>query len=817
MKTIGFILLLLSSTLHGASHYISSSGNDLHPGTSPETAWRSIDKVNKVFPWLSPGDSILFRRGDTFSGTIVASKSGRPGKNIVISAYGEGKMPLIQSIEKLDQWEQVSKGIYKAAASCGVAIQMVILEEIPRAKGRYPNNKYLSYESHNGYYSITDSELRDGVNWKGAEIAIRKNRWVIDIGTISESRGNTIIYNINSRYEPTDGFGYFIQNDLRTLDKRGEWYMAKDSLFFCFGEEEPGAHVVEVSTRENLLEIHKCNYITVRDLCFRGANKHTISIHSSDHIVISNCQLSCSGEDAVRIYNSANTMLDSLFINYSLNNAIAFKTGGKGCPGGTVTNCRIRNTGIYPGMGTGQSGNYQAIGFYSDRGLIAHNHIDTVGRNGIFFRGNGTIVRNNYINHFCFVKDDGGGIYTDHASASALIRSNIITNGIGAPEGTVGGTFLKKEIHGAHGIYIDEPPYYHKGLITVDSNAVAHCKGNGIFLHKQNDVYIQDNLIYDCTCQLLMASGPEYPHPTRNVDLNNNIFCVATRDQLALMIYNDSLADLNGDSNYYISPFGNSNIIHVYLTKEKTASGHEYPWPGIKYTLDEWQRHTGRDHNSKPSPRSYIPYTYKIAGKNKFKNGQFNSGITGVSSYNPDRSDKISWVSGKLDGGSLKISYESQAESLTTITFPTGEIQAGQYYLAKYDIVGVKDSKTSLFLRVSSSPFTVISNMETIPVSHIRSTHEALLLSTSSSKNSVLAMEAMVSAGTIWMDKLEISAVDVNDSRPEDYIRFEYNNSPSAKWVDLSSPFIESNGTKHPRRVHIAPYGAKLLFLDTSQ
>lgn len=813
MKSIGIILLIFGATLHAETHYVSISGNDSHQGTTPVTAWRSINRVNIAFAWLSPGDSILFRRGDTFIGTIEASKSGRQGSNIVISAYGEGEAPLIQSIEKLNQWEKVSYGIYKAAASCGKGIQMVIMEGIPRAKGRYPNHKYFSYESHDGLSSITDSEIVDGPNWEGAEIAIRKNRWVIDVGTITESRDSIISYTTNSRYEPSDGFGYFIQNDLRTLDIKGEWYMGEGSMFFCFEKEDPGSHVIEVSTRKTLLEIHKCNYITVRDLRFRGANKHAISIRNSDHIIIKNCHISCSGEDAVRIYSSASTILDSLHINYSLNNAIAFKTGGKGCPGGTVTNCHIRNTGIYPGMGTGQSGNYQAIGFYSDSGLIAYNHIDTVGRNGIFFRGNGTIVRNNYINHFCFVKDDGGGIYTDHASATALIRSNIITNGVGAPEGTVTGTFLKKEAHGAHGIYIDEPRYNQTGLITVDSNAVANCRGNGIFLHNQHDVSIKDNLIYDCTCQLLIANHPNYPHPTRNVGFSNNIFCVAKRGQLALMLYNDSLANLYADSNYYIAPFDNEGIIHVFLTKEKTATGQAYPWPGIRLSLGEWQSLTDQDTGSKSSPRSYPPYTYQIVEENRFGNKHFNSGIVGVASYNPERSDQISWESGVLDGGSLKISYAFEVESTTTITFQIGDIQAGAYYLASYDIVGVRDSRTRLFLRNQSSPFKVISDIETIPVSSKRSTREALLMSTVSSVHSVLAMESKVSAGIIRIDNLEISKVLINESRPEEYMRFEFNSTPSAKWVELSSPHVESNGSQHVRGVQLAPYSAKLLYI----
>jgi len=42
-----------------ATYYISPSGNDSHSGTSAQTAWRTIDKVNATD--LDPGDKVLFQ------------------------------------------------------------------------------------------------------------------------------------------------------------------------------------------------------------------------------------------------------------------------------------------------------------------------------------------------------------------------------------------------------------------------------------------------------------------------------------------------------------------------------------------------------------------------------------------------------------------------------------------------------------------------------------------------------------------------------------------------------------------------------------
>jgi hypothetical protein len=73
------------------TYYISSSGDDSRRGTSPETAWRSLDRVGGEM--LHPGDSVLFRRGDRFSGFIRVRSSGTARDPIILSSYGGGNLP----------------------------------------------------------------------------------------------------------------------------------------------------------------------------------------------------------------------------------------------------------------------------------------------------------------------------------------------------------------------------------------------------------------------------------------------------------------------------------------------------------------------------------------------------------------------------------------------------------------------------------------------------------------------------------------------------------------------------------------------------
>ncbi|MEI6052941.1 MAG: hypothetical protein WCQ44_09590, partial [Opitutaceae bacterium] len=90
------------------NYYISTSdGNDNRTALeaqNPATAWSSIDKLNANFTIIQPGDSILFKRGDIFFGTLNITKSGSSSNPIVISAYGTGNKPIISGFSTISSW-----------------------------------------------------------------------------------------------------------------------------------------------------------------------------------------------------------------------------------------------------------------------------------------------------------------------------------------------------------------------------------------------------------------------------------------------------------------------------------------------------------------------------------------------------------------------------------------------------------------------------------------------------------------------------------------------------------------------------------------
>jgi hypothetical protein len=77
----------------GTTYFVSAAGNDSNPGTSGAAAWKPLSKVNQAV--LKPGDTVSFRRGDTFSGGIVTAQSGTPTAPITLNSYGTGNAPVV--------------------------------------------------------------------------------------------------------------------------------------------------------------------------------------------------------------------------------------------------------------------------------------------------------------------------------------------------------------------------------------------------------------------------------------------------------------------------------------------------------------------------------------------------------------------------------------------------------------------------------------------------------------------------------------------------------------------------------------------------
>lgn len=77
----------------GNTYYVSAVGDDSNAGTSSTAPWKSLAKVAAA-P-LKPGDTVSFRRGDTWVGGLVSNLSGTAAAPITFNGYGTGNAPAV--------------------------------------------------------------------------------------------------------------------------------------------------------------------------------------------------------------------------------------------------------------------------------------------------------------------------------------------------------------------------------------------------------------------------------------------------------------------------------------------------------------------------------------------------------------------------------------------------------------------------------------------------------------------------------------------------------------------------------------------------
>src|SRR5690606_36307269 len=141
----------------------------------------------------------------------------------------------------------VGNGIFEADSLH--PITHLIINDKPQQMGRYPNTGYLSYDSFVGNSTIKDEQLNGSINWNGAEVVIRKNRWTLDRALVNSHQVKTITYEGGSKATPTAGYGYLLQNSPLTLGPEGEWYYDKvrKKIMLFIGNKNPNSSLIKVS------------------------------------------------------------------------------------------------------------------------------------------------------------------------------------------------------------------------------------------------------------------------------------------------------------------------------------------------------------------------------------------------------------------------------------------------------------------------------------------------------------------------------------------------------------------------------------------
>lgn len=588
MKLI-FTILFLCSVAHGQTIYhVKNSGNDANDGLTDATAWQTLSKVNSYS--FSSGDSVLLKSGDSWHEKLIV-----PNSNLNFGSYGTGNKPLITGLVTATGWTNIGGNLWQTTATGAPdSLNTVLIDGKIRAKGRYPNTGYLTFISRSGDSSITGS-LTGTPNYTGAECVVRTAAWVIDVVHISSQSAGTLNFTPQHLTYPSSqgGNGYFIQNSIYALDLQYEWYETDTAKnFIIYSATSPNA---QYSTIDTLVWLNNKSNISFSNLSIQGANKAAIQIDTCNTVTIQNCSINNSGRIGISGLKSPHVSILNDSIQNSLSGGIYMRQVDPYTP--TVNTCDsavisgnyIHNTGIFAGMGMNSNGRYEGIFLIGLDGVISNNEVDSTGYAAIFFNGKRTLVKNNYVHNFAFVKDDCGAIYTvvggylpaDYNDSSVVI-SNIVTNGIGAKAGT------NVTWNYASGIYADDGCRY----LTIDSNTVSNTD-NGIFTHNNSLITVTNNKLYKNRVSEFTL------WPTANVAQSliykyNQSYSDSV-DHLIYEFYNLSTSNIGvSDSNYFSHPNYESSIVYYYNTDR---------------SLSSWQSFSGQDLNSHGTPSNVTSVT----------------------------------------------------------------------------------------------------------------------------------------------------------------------------------------------------------------
>lgn len=823
---ISYLLLLLmnASTCSAKTYYISANGSDANDGLSSAKPWKTIVKINTTL--LLPGDSILFNSGDTFYGTLSPITNG-----IVFSNYGEGSKPVITGLINITEWKSIGNNIWEAVVPGGLTtLSTVLIKGVLTPMGRYPNANttnggYNTYETYENNSAITDNQFSGTPNFSGADLVIRKADYATVRTTISSHSGTTLNFNIPAGVSFTKGYGYFIENSHATLDLNGEWfYDATSKKIQLYATGTPVG--IQVATAINLVNMSFSNNsrklnIVFKGLSFKGSEAALFNVSYCDNITIDNCTFSFAGTSAIEHRNMTYFKIQNSTIS-DVNMLGIHETNPATGDNITIQNNTIRRVGIYAGMISknkmyNEGASSTAINIGASNLLIQDNTIDSVGYIGISLvkNRNNQIVRKNSVSNFCFIKNDGAGIYNSGLRGDLLPKinpvfdSNIVFNSLNAGFGTTNANSPH-----VRGIYLDAS----SSNISVLNNTIFHCY-EGIYLSQAQNIVVRGNTLYDVgnykpllnalSGQISILDANDGFQHVRNNIITNNIFF--SKYPYQLPYYQDDRydgVDKVGtiDSNYYASPM---NDFPLFITNTTAASKIEL------YSFDQWKaKFNGYDVHSKVSPVKIPAFKSTLLGTNKILNSSFTNNVDGVTASSKPAVHTLTWDGSKqINGnGAAKLTSNIASSNFTNITEVVGAVTMGKEYILKFKTKAEKPGSFKTYIQQWAGDYSTMSALQLGVINPAVQQHEiAFKWYKPSQSNAAVIIQFSQDNSTTYISDLEFYEAKIRSTDPEEYIRFEYNNTNSSKTINLDANYLDVKGNKYANNLVLSPYSSVVL------
>lgn len=651
MRSSLLILVFAFMTLPAAAvnWYLSTtSGDDSRTAAqaqNPATPWKTIAKMNTVLGSggsVAAGDSILFRRGETFPGSLIIRRSGTSSARIVVSAWGAGAKPIIDATVRLTSWTSLGGGLYRSAPISTSISYM----ELGFVDGRYqwqgvtPNYDSVTRSSFNQVKSsVSTTQFKVSktnaavTNWTGTELIVRVNRYILERRKVSAHTDSTFTTSSGFSYAPKNGYGVWITSDPRTCDQHGEWYYNPSTkevtMYLALA---PANYNISFPAYDVAVDCYAADYIEVRDLEIYGANESAIYFYSSLGARAIDNTIRWCGQWGIQANQSDN---DNMVITG--NNISHCGFAGIDVRG-SVDGCQVsRNLVTYIGwhevFGSAGASNGARVGIFQNAGNnneIAFNETGWIGYCGIRWGGSNIRVHHNYVHRYGFVIDDVGGIYTGNptritsGNQARRVDHNIVVLGLGAMKSAG-----LSSVNNCHGIYHDD----FSNQLQTDSNYVSNDGDASYYAHQNINTNTFGNIFFGGGAGRMVAyykndNPKDPPWYTRSIIFKHNTLILrkgeqamvnwrTTGDSSYVRAFDEDTTtnsftplgtDLKKgiDSNRYFSPIGGQN--HAYMQVTFIPSGATTPVNRFR-SLAQWKSWWSHDANSSAASPKFFAGT----------------------------------------------------------------------------------------------------------------------------------------------------------------------------------------------------------------
>jgi len=350
MKKLIIPLLILLSTVisKGADYYFSNSGNDANKGTSLDSPWKSIDKMNELT--LKPGDNLYLKAGDVFRGTIIIKHSGKKDKPIQLTSYGNGSKPIVSGAVKVRGLMPYDYNILTTRME--QKVHAVYIDDRYANIAKHPNIGFSTISTGNKT-SLTDPEL-SGLDFDltGAGVRIKSVDWQFETMEISKHENSTIHFKEPLIYTSNKGYGYILDNKYEFMDIDGEWYYneASKSFYIYTDQKVVSNDRIEAGVFENGIVItENTSNISISNLeIVKYSNASVFLNNGVKNVEINHCKIKNS------IVYGVNVLQGSDYI--TIRDCQIYDIPGRGVSFLEVSHSLIENNelkriGLVPGYG----------------------------------------------------------------------------------------------------------------------------------------------------------------------------------------------------------------------------------------------------------------------------------------------------------------------------------------------------------------------------------------------------------------------------------------------------------------------------------